>query len=545
MYHAVPTAAVFLVLAAVPVSATAQSLARRVDAVRDADVRMSFATRAGVCGDGQFIGEETPDGFRMYRIWDQGFSISTLQDVRPSCNAGPLRLVVEKRSGEIHALRAAVGVAWLERRDAVDLGTVSASDAASWLLDLAYRLREDDIRVAVLAAAMADSARIAERLMRMARDKSARLHLRQSAMRWLSGAAAREELTAQADGTLRDIASDEGDREATRERAVRSLPHTAENDAFLRDLFRTARNSAVQERIIRWLGDSPTLQNEEWIQEVALNRQVRVGLRERAVRVLGGELDRPDLVRALYGRLDHAALQERALRVVTENESAGTARWLREVAEDTDVPVSVRERALRLLGELGETQHLRAAYSRLAHTALKERVLRVVAEEERSDAADWLRDVAQDQAEATALRERAVRLLGEMRQSDYLRGLYASLERQSLRERVLRIVGEHAGPDAIDWIEGVARDGSESQGLRERAVRVLAERHVETPRLVRLYDDVDSRALRERLIRIFAERGDSSSVEKLETIMTEDPSSALRRSAARRLGYREGRGGGQ
>lgn len=395
-----------------PVPSSAQSLASRLDRIRDGAIRVSFATRAGVCGDGRFIGEETPDVFRMYVFRGNGFSTQTLEHVRPTCEAGPLRLVIEKAGGRVRELSAAVGVQWREG-DAVDLGTVSAPEAAAWLLDLAPRLDEGgDVRVALLAAAMADSARIAGRLIALARDADAPRHVRDQAMRWLVRAGEREGLADRVDETLRGIAVDGSEPSAIRQRAIRSLPETPSNDRFLRSAYGRTAEVSLRERILRRLGESKTDENAHWIREVALDGGQPLSLRERAVRVIG-EMGRPADVRALYARLDDPLLKERALRVV----------------------------------------------------------------------------------------------------------------------------GQHDG-GSIEWVRNVAVSTAEPAEVRERAVRILAGRGVETAALSRLYDRVDSRAVRERLIRIFGERRDRAAIAKLEAIAERDPDPALRRSASRRLGSR-------
>jgi hypothetical protein len=136
-----------------------------------------------------------------------------------------------------------------------------------------------------------------------------------------------------------------------------------------------------------------------------------------------------------------------------------------------------------------------------------------------------------------------VRVLGEeFNQPDRVRALYSQLEHRTVRERALRTYAEQAGPAAYAWLQAIALDGQETPGLRERAVRELADRGMATADLVRLYDRAADRAVRSRLIRIFAERGDGAGLAKLTAIMENDPDTGLRREAQRRLAERVGRG---
>jgi hypothetical protein len=513
-------------------AASAQDLAGRIAAVRDGTVRLTFATRADVCGDGGgFIGEETPSGFRMHTMRDGGISVSHSDDVRPSCRAGPLLLVVEKRGGTVTELRAAVGGTWRPSETSVDLGTVAAPEAALWLLDVASDGTEGVARVAFVAASVAEGARIARRLLGMARDRALRPEVRERAVRWVSDVSAREGRGGEADAALRAIAEDGGDVLPVRERAIRELRHTPDNDGYLRDLYRRVGEESLKERILRRLGESPNDQNAAWIRGVALDAREPVPLRERAIRVLGEELDRPEEVRALYGRLEEGALKERALRVAAEQGGDDVGAWLQRIAESPGEPLAARERALRLLGERRETGYLRAVYPRLGERTLQERVLRSLAESPAAADRDWLRGIVLDRRQDLDLRERALRSLGP----DVARELVDRLEATALRERVVRMVAEEGGPGAFPWLGRAALDASQDHAVRDRAVRALEEAGAPTEMLVGLYDRVGDADLRVRVVRALAERGDDQAVDKLLAIARGDPDPEMRGYAARRL----------
>lgn len=467
-------AAISLAPAATPTAAHAQDLAARLDRVRDGTVRLSFATRAGVCGDGRFIGEDTPDGFRTWTIWSGGYSINMMDRDElwaPDCKTGPLRLVVKKTAGRVAELRAAVGVDWKSDVTVPDLGRVPAPEAADWLLGVAKTTDDDVARVAMLAANMADGARIADRLIEMAKDRKLDPDVRERAMRWVSEAAMREGKAGEADRTLRTIAAERDESADLRERAIRELWDTPENDAYLKDLLGKLSRTDLKERIVRRLGESKGGANADWVRQVALDSGEPTDVRERAIRVLG-EIDRGQ-VRDLYGRLRESELKDRALRVAAEDGSEETSRWLRTIAESRAEPTDVRERAIRLLGERG----------------------------------------------------------GAM---EYLKALYGRLDREELKQRVVRLVGEDASPDARAWLRSVATDDAQPTDVRERAVRVLAEGQ-STADLADLYDRLDRRDLRVRTIRLLAERGDDVAVDKLISIARSDPDSDLHREALRRL----------
>ena len=108
--YASPILAAGLVLAGPISAAWGQQLAERVNRAPDGNVRMSFATRAEVCGDGTFVGEDSPRGFRMYFFHDRGYGMQTLQDIQPDCRSGPM-LLGHAHPAVVEALRerAALG----------------------------------------------------------------------------------------------------------------------------------------------------------------------------------------------------------------------------------------------------------------------------------------------------------------------------------------------------------------------------------------------------------------------------------------------------
>ena len=100
---------------------------------------------------------------------------------------------------------------------------------------------------------------------------------------------------------------------------------------------------------------------------------------------------------------------------------------------------------------------------------------------------------------------------------------------------ILRSVAEGGGSETTAWLREIARDAKEHSGLRERAVRSLAESGAATSELISLYDAVPDRVVRERLVTLLSERGDRAARDKLRAIATDDPDEDLRRRAVRKL----------
>lgn len=214
----------------------AQSVARRIDAVKDGTVRLAFAARPGVCGNGR---NNISIRGRDRDEWTS------------DCEDGPVRLAVDRNGGKTIALRAYVGGRW-RGTDAVDLGTVPAKEAAEWLVQLAEggELASED---AVFPATLADSAEIWPALLRIARSERAPGKARRTAVFWL-GQAAGEAATRGLDSIVGDA---KGDREV-RESAIFALSQRPKDEgvpALIR-VVRTNPDPELRKKALFWLGQS-------------------------------------------------------------------------------------------------------------------------------------------------------------------------------------------------------------------------------------------------------------------------------------------------
>lgn len=335
-----------LVLVVPAPEASGQSLADRIAGVRDGTVRLSYAARPQVCGDGQFIGFDLPDAFRMYTIGNDGYSSNVMEDVRPDCRAGPLRLVVVKGKEGVRELRAAVGVTWRPSTTATDLGTVPAADAAEWLVEVAETGDDRVARVALLAAAAADSARVAGRVIALARNRRLPVGTRERAMRWMNLLALAEGRAGDADAAFRHLAADDAEPVAVRERAIRDLRPTPESYAYLRGLYGRVADTRLRERIIREIGAGGTEDDMQWVRNVALDTRDALGLRERAIRVLAQRgTPTAELVR-LYDAVESVTLKGRIIRILGSRRDDAAGAKLAAIAE-RDPDAGLRRDAAR------------------------------------------------------------------------------------------------------------------------------------------------------------------------------------------------------
>src|SRR3954464_594121 len=123
-----------------PATLVAQDLKHRVLAAPSGTVRLSFAGKPGVCGNGAnnvSVREEDAD-------WTS------------DCEAGPVRVSLRVSDHQVVGLRTYVGGQWRSAGGATDLGTVRPQEAVASLLALAADARELD-GDPFLPATLADS----------------------------------------------------------------------------------------------------------------------------------------------------------------------------------------------------------------------------------------------------------------------------------------------------------------------------------------------------------------------------------------------------
>lgn len=239
-------------LLAVPAGLRAQTLAERIDATRDGKVRLTYATRPGVCGDGRAISVEP-----FNEDWER------------VCEPGPARVVLTFRAGVLRDVDTYVGGRWRPADErTTDLGTVSAAEAARYFLGLArrrHRARPD----VIFPATVADSAEVWPELLDLARDETIPRETRKRAVFWLgqaAGAAVVRDLT----GLVQD---DDTDREV-REHAVFALSQLRGDVGVpaLIDIARHHDDPHIRKTALFWLGQSGDPRAIALFEEILLRR---------------------------------------------------------------------------------------------------------------------------------------------------------------------------------------------------------------------------------------------------------------------------------
>jgi hypothetical protein len=252
-----PAAAlVLLATACAAARAEAQALAQRVRAVGDGVAEVRYATRPGICGNGE-------RGFSIGRHSYFGeWNGSDARDGIRTCVPGArVRLHVEK--GIVTDVRVAVGRGpsrgGSEERP-TDLGEVGSADAASYFLTLAESgAGGRGSHGAITAAVIADSVSVWRRLYAIAVD-TARVSgsARRDAMFWVSRFAAAKVTGHGEDIAAADEDDDRTDEDDARDAAVFALSQLRGKQGVepLLEIARTHKDPQLRQKAIFWLGQS-------------------------------------------------------------------------------------------------------------------------------------------------------------------------------------------------------------------------------------------------------------------------------------------------
>lgn len=240
----------FLAIAGAAVLASAapldaQSLAARVSSARAEAVTFRFASRPGLCGDGEHFvrtGRSTYHG--SFRVGEP---------MEP-CIAGPVQVRLSLSDGVVGDVRAYVGPP--RSRDARDLGPVPAEEAAAYLMSIAARGSGRASAKAIFPAVLADSATVWPALLTIAKDTVTRSRAtRQEALVWLSRYASGATAGRQ-DDPFWDMDRDDDDELKRHAVFVVSQLPRSESVPTLLELARSNRSPAVRSQAMFWLGQT-------------------------------------------------------------------------------------------------------------------------------------------------------------------------------------------------------------------------------------------------------------------------------------------------
>jgi len=250
--------AIFLVTAG---CANAQSLARRVEDLGSGAVTFHFASRPGVCGDGEsFI---RTGKHQYYGSWNSH------RGMEP-CTEGPVQVRLTVEDNDV--IRVQYWVGPLFDRGARDLGAVPAAEAARYLLTI---VKDGGQRVgakAVMPAVLADSAMVWPTLLEVAKERFRASSTRSEVMLWLSRFASAAVAGRPNDPFIEfEPATDDEDLKQHAIFVLSQLPH-GEGVPQLIDVAKSKQSPRVRSQALFWLGQSRDSRVVEVFESVLASR---------------------------------------------------------------------------------------------------------------------------------------------------------------------------------------------------------------------------------------------------------------------------------
>lgn len=235
-----------LVLLATP--AGAQGLATKIAGAANGEVRMSFAARPDVCGDGVSnirVG-------KRHRIQTDDDDV-VFDNGDCTCRDGPVRVTFRISDHRVTRVRTWVGGEWRADGGAVDLGMISTRDAVAALIAIASDRKNSGGENAIFPSTLADSVSVWPQLLKLARNDDVPHDSRKQAVFWVSQAASDSATTG-----LSSLAESQSEDDEIRKQAVFGLSQRP-RDEGVPALIKVARSSGsaeVRRSALFWLGQS-------------------------------------------------------------------------------------------------------------------------------------------------------------------------------------------------------------------------------------------------------------------------------------------------
>ena len=399
-----------LVLVALGTShGNAQSLANRINAVREGRVHFTFAAREGVCGNGRSfisIGSDMHIG-----------SYSFMSDGRLSepCQRGPVRVVLDRADGAVIDVNTYVGTATGEPAvtdAATNLGAVRAADAAQYFLGLAATADGKPSRDAILPAVLADSIDVTQYLLALARDEARPRETRRSAMSWAGRLTDTPGAGPRVAEALVRIARNENDNNNVREQALNTLARLDHGAGIgsLMELARTGGDAWLVRGSVQALAQSGDPRARGYLRSLVERADAPDDVMAIAIRGVGREFATArdaELLRQVYPKLSGERTKQSVINTLGEVGGTANERWLLGIARDENERQSLRRHALQQARRNVPIAELVALYDRTTDPSMKEALISIYVESGDRAAIDKLISILRSE-ENQRLRRRAI-----------------------------------------------------------------------------------------------------------------------------------------
>jgi len=361
-----------------PARSEAQSIARRVAAVRDGKVRMTYASRPELCGWGNGISTNYDSDRGNVRNWsDSKRNDDVVFD--DECARGPVRLVITKRGGEIDQIRAYIGGRWRDHSNTTDLGQVSVREVVDYLFDIAGTDDGRGADHAVFATTLADSINVTQRLYDLARSDARNKSARDQAVFWLS--------------------------QQDDDRAV----------GLLENILKSAKSEDLRDKAIFGLSQHRSEKGFPILRAYAEDRNAPEDLRGKAIFWLGQRrgAERFDYLRGLYARLESQDLKDKVIFAMSQQKDRQSMKWLVDLASNSGEPIEMRKKALFWAGQSSNSsESLVSMYDNMREREMKDQMIFVLSQRRDRSALDKLMSIARNDPDRE-MRRKAMFWLGQ------------------------------------------------------------------------------------------------------------------------------------
>ncbi len=391
----------------------AQSLASRINAIRDGRVNFTFAARDGVCGNGRSfisVGSDVHIG---------SYSFSSDGRLSEACQRGPVRVVLDRADGSVIDVNTYVGTA-TESPATMDAGTrlgaVRASEAVQYLLGIAASADGKPGRDAILPAVLADSVDVTPQLLAIARDEARPRETRRSAISWAGRQTDAPGAGPRIAEALVRIARNENDNNNVREQALNTLGRLDHGAGIpsLMELARGTGDSWLTRETVEALAQSGDPRARGYLRSVVERADLPDEMLAVAIRGVGREFATArdaELLRQVYPKLTSERTKQSVINTLGEMGGTANERWLLGIARDETERQSLRRQALNHARRAGAPMaELVAMYDRTSDPAMKEMLISVYVESGEKVATDKLLSILRSE-ENSALRRRVINRL--------------------------------------------------------------------------------------------------------------------------------------
>ncbi|MDQ8165428.1 MAG: HEAT repeat domain-containing protein [Gemmatimonadota bacterium] len=329
------------------------TLERRIAAAGDGPAQFNFAAREGVCGNGRTYFRVDDDGWYQTTTSSGNFSSDAMRsDV---CQRGPIRVVVTHAGRDIVKIETFAGPLTPDPESGRDIGTVSAREAALYLLSVAATGEGRPAREAIMPAMLADSAVVAAKLLEIAKDQTRSRDVRRSAITW----AARRRAEPGGPGAaavakaLNDIVRNREEGEPIRQQALSTVAGFNRGEGIPTLIgFASDGDKWIARQAMATLSRSGDPRARAFTREAVKRSDLPDEARSEIIRGLGGEYATGAdyrLLRDLYTTLNNDRDRESVITTLANAGGSENANWLLGIAQSQTEPVARRRRAITAL----------------------------------------------------------------------------------------------------------------------------------------------------------------------------------------------------